>query len=231
LLLADYLPELVSVSISERHTISDHCLDVIKKLETIAPEEYVKFSFRCLYTRYLDTSHLEFLKLNKRVNDIQIKYISISPTGTDGGEIYRASAQLRMHRRLKGIGIYYNLNEAWKQNWKAEQFGPVQIPPLINKFSGTDIYETFFHKSKFYLTQGIENNDKAPILEAITIWKTKINDIEFLEEIGGDPKFNERLIENRAIYKRMKNYLKVVEPCIKKTNWHSCIYDSEEIKI
>ena len=62
------------------------------------------------------------------------------------------------------------------------------------------------------------------IQEVIRSWKNDIDEMDFLEEVG-DKRFVLRRLENLAIKKRMQRYLKVIEPCSKKSDWYGCIYD------
>ncbi len=226
LLLTDYLPELVEVSTDSRKQESEHCLSIIEKIKTISPENYVRFGMRCLHSRYVESSYIDFLNMNGRISDIYSKYRYLKPKGIDGGDIWRGIAQLRMHRRLIANGIFFDIDDAWKNLSLVEKAEASLVVPLSQKYSGRDFSETYFFRGKFNLNFGIKNNNKGKIQEAVVVWKSQISELEFLEEIG-DPKFNERMLENRAIKARMSRYVKVVEPCIKKTDWYSCIYDSE----
>jgi len=227
LILADYLPDLLQVSRQNRISNSEHCLAAVKKIENISQEHYVMFSMRCLYARYRGASMLEIIDLNGKVNEILAKHSSVIAVGSDGGEYYRALAQMRMFRRFIGHGTIFDISEAAKNVYKPGQIPAAPVIPLGEKYSGNDYYETHFFVGKYLVNKGIIDNRKDLIQEALRLWREKIEEIEFLEEIGEDQLFNDRLLENRAMKVRMRRYENMITPCIRRSDWHSCIYDSE----
>jgi len=226
LILADYLPDLIAVSKEDRKEASEHCLTAVKKIEEISQEHYVMFSMRCLFTRYRRAPMLEIIDLNGRILEILVKHNGFAVSGVDGGDYYRALGQLRMYRRFIGHGSFFDIREAEVNIYKPGQVRAAPLVPLGQKYSGNDYYETHFLVGKYLVNKGILDNRKDLIQNALSLWRQNIDEMEFLEEVG-EEKFLDRQLENRAMKARMLRYEKIIAPCIKKSDWYSCIYDSE----
>lgn len=69
LVIADYLPELTSISKDQRKEASEHCMSVIQKIKTLSPEQYTRFGLRCTYTRYLHMPLLDFHNIGDRIRE------------------------------------------------------------------------------------------------------------------------------------------------------------------
>ena len=131
---------------------------------------------------------------------------------------------MKMHRRLEQAPTsYLDYEEALKIARIPQTVQSRVLRPLGMAYSGIEYYETDFIYGKAKINFAIKKDKKVMIQEVIRSWKSGIDEMDFLEEVG-DKRFLLRRLENMAIKKRMQRYLTVIEPCSKKSDWHGCIY-------
>lgn len=224
LVIADYLPELTTISKDQRKEASEHCMSVIQKIKTLSPEQYTRFGLRCTYTRYLHMPLLDFHNIGDRIREFTADRPE-KPSGIDGGDYWRAISQMKMHRRLgQAPTSFRDYEEALKTSRLPMNIAAKELRPLGQQYAGVEYYETDLIYGKAKINFGITNNKKEIIREVLRNWESKIGEMDFLEEIG-EEKYFLRQLENRAIRKRMERYILIIDPCIKKSDWHGCIYD------
>ena len=211
------------VSIDQQKQAMNECMNDIELISDTNSAQYHFIKITCIAFRgKLESSITGRMKYGLKMRKAQGPAIQIAQSSLgnfEGGGIYRVLSAIRGNRKAKPLRLY-DADEALDYANKALQRPEFDDDYYQSRMSGKDYFENYYYQAQAYVAQGIENEDINLVHNGLSVLKSKIKKINYLEKTN---KLGERAPETIA-YRSVMNKLKtVVTMCGNDADWKSCL--------